>query len=578
MARELPAVGTVSYNGYTFPPAFSMNVRCKSIYDTADRARKYIQHVLTIDTIVLPIDAPHATTGSQTDVNMTDIKKRLQTPGKALTITDQGFGPVTVDGTTVVDSRFGPKPQVLEWSSVGSNRACRVLWQCEFYLPVCSDSTPLYKNAFAEFTYEVSYAINQGMTTRVMRCTIEVPIAKAGNGIADTADAYRDYFNPPVPVGFHRERLVQISRDKRTIDITLIDTEIDSDNPYPEGAVEIEADHSIESSFDEDAFIVYHSSLSCRIKVAANVPKIQGWQMFRAIASDRFAKGSGPIQIKGLRANEFAAQSFPLRTYFRASESIFSREIEFELEWEYLANLTDAFARSGLFTPVPNTNWNQWKTSMAAINGTRGIAGMRHLNTDDIIVDLCAFNYPTPNSDVQKPYYNGADSPFADECPPPEYSYRKFKPVFEFSYETNIAQHAKSAQASISSIVKATATEGTPSTVGFNPRDMSDSNYISSQDEHTIQIRGPSIPQLVFYGMAQRYCHQIPVPQVAEWGGATPYQVFQKAKHFVIKTSGTRILNGLVWYQVYKMNKIPDGDISNIKTSGTPESYGADRT
>lgn len=578
MARELPSVGTVSYGTFTFPEAFTMRVRAQPQYDTADRSRKYVAHQLTIDTMILPNDAPLATVGGQTDTNMTALKKQLETPGLALVITDQGFGNVTIDGANVVDSRFGPKPRLLDWSSVGTNRACRIVWQCDFWLPECSDSTPLYKNAFAEFTYETSWNINdEGMTTRILRSTMEIPIARQGNGLADTADLYRQFFNPPVPVGFKRERHVQESRDKKTLDVTIIDTEIPSDNPYPAGITNIEVRHVVDSDFFNDGFVIYNSTVYGNLTLAAGVPKIQGWQAFRAIVQDRFDRGNGAVQLKGLKPEGWNHNGFALRTHLRVEESVFTRELSFEISWMYISNLTDAFQRSGMFAAVPNTNWQQWHTSLANVQGLRGIAGMGSKKTDDVIVSLCGFNYPTPNSDVNKTAQFGIDSPFSDACPPKESSYHNFKPYFQLSYETNIAQHAKLANTTVSSVIKSASTPN-PGSEGYNPQSLSDNNTISASEQHKIQIRGKSIPMLVFSGVAYRYCYLPDVPTVSEWGGATPYMAYQQSRHFIVQVSPTRPLYGVVWYQVYKMNTIPNGDISTIKTTGVPEAYGPDKS
>ena len=50
------------------------------------------------------------------------------------------------------------------------------------------------------------------------------------------------------------------------------------------------------------------------------------------------------------------------------------------------------FPQNGIWRPVPNSNWNKWATSLGTARGNRGLSGLKHKASDDLIVDLCLGN------------------------------------------------------------------------------------------------------------------------------------------------------------------------------------------
>lgn len=574
MSKNEHAVGTLSYGGYTFPSDFTAKIVCRPEYDIADRGVKYISHTLTVDVIITGDDAPQSTAGATVNSNLTTIKTTLLSPGRQLVFSDQGFGNIDVARSTN-DSQFGPKPRLLTWESIGSNKAVRVLWQVDFFLPYCSN-TPSYRGAFAEFTYETSWTINErGLTTRTFHATMEVPIGTAGRIPTDMADKYREHFNPDVPLGFHREWHIQESRDKRVLDISVIDTEIDSDRPFPEGFTHIDVRHTINSDLYNRGFTMWNSTISGHIKVAPGYSRIKAWQAFRVIVADRFRQGRSTIGLKGMKDSPKSVVESAILESISVEESLFSRELMFDVTWFFVSPLSQAFARSGMFTAVPETNWNRWRTSMANVHSPRGVAGMASKVGDDIIVDLCAFDKPYPNSDITQNLPTGSDYALEYACPPKEASYIQFDAYFRLTEKSNLIQHSKLTPASLQDYIKANATDSNPSATGYYPSQVTDGGSPSSQESHYIQVRGKTLPYLEFFGIAKRLCYKIPVPQIAEAGGVTPALIKSVANPYIISVSNDTPIHGLVWYNAYALNTVPNGEFfETLKTEGIPEGYG----
>lgn len=574
MART-DRVGEVTYNGFTFPGPFNCKIRGVPIYDSADRARKYIQYTISIDCIIVADDAPTAVAGDPTDDNLENIRKKLQSPYKPLTFDDQGFGAITVDGAIVVDARFGPKPRLLAWESVGSNRACRISWQCEVTIPECSSGTARYTGALAELTYQASWSINEsGMTVRTIRGTIEVPISIIGGIAQDTVDAYRSAFNPPELKNFWRSRHYDESRGKNILEVSIIDTEVPSDNPLFPGSIKADIRHRVRSNFfgDGNAFITWHNTLSGTIEAAPGTARGTLWNYFGALYQDRRnAAGNAPINVKGMK--EYAKKPFIILTDIEVEESIFSRELQFRISWQvtYLS-LTNFLEKSGLFRPVPGGDWNLWKISIQDITGIRGVAKLSTNKNEDLIVDLCTTSSSSLSNRTELVPYEQSYNIFTNECPPKDQRYIRYSPVFTVLNSYSVAQHHRRADTSLSTI-QTTSAYPDPSS-SLDTYGGSDSPITSPSEEPKKQLLGPIKTTIRFSGYAERMCEYPDKPKVVSFAGK-PVTILEEKFAFVnVKVSDKTPVYGLHWYITFDIDGIAIGDLGTLtQTSGTPEAF-----
>jgi len=181
-----PVLAQVNYGAYTFPAAVSLSFTTEPVYESSNRVPKWWKHTFTIETLIDPHTAPESdSTGlNPVDLNMSQVRRILQTPGLNLVIWNLGVGqnqrvdvstttaspvgvtqiaePAGPSATTLaqdpfvsagspvktsshysfkvtkdMDLNFGPKPQLLVCECVGAARIWRIIWTVEVALPNC---------------------------------------------------------------------------------------------------------------------------------------------------------------------------------------------------------------------------------------------------------------------------------------------------------------------------------------------------------------------------------------------------------------------------------------------------------
>lgn len=366
----LPAVGTFSYNGFTWNGSTKSKVHGKPLYDGADRSVVSMVYTLSASSVIQNAGGITAT--------MLDIRQKLSKPGQQLIYTGNGFGDLSINIGGARDAAWGPKPRVISFRPLGSSQAWELEWECEVCVPECPSA--VYQNAPMAFNYEVDYRIDaDGYTTRVISGYLEIPMTRVAGGslLPDCVDAYYERIVPAIPAGFRRvDRSRKISSDKRRLEFSIVDEQIPGGG-FPPGITDFDGSHSVASG-QKGGYGQYVSSLSASYTVAPGTPRSVASDHFFAMLLDR----SGPAKATGSR----------IVATFRTMEGLGkSRRVQFECSWTYCADIVSCMELGGLFRPVPNTNWQQWITSLgvATAQSPRGFAGMQLLASDDAIVDLC---------------------------------------------------------------------------------------------------------------------------------------------------------------------------------------------
>jgi hypothetical protein len=290
--------GQVTYNGFNFPPALNSSAQCTPVYDDTDRSIMYMLYNFRIEFIVNLAEV--STYGDGTinanpvldsagnndnrkdrsiDLSMEWLRRRLTQPGRTLHIKDIGIGPDLIvndsnQGLKYWDVNWGPKPKMVEWQPLGLNKAARVVWQVEVAIVQCEDkyqgtlkegrqddNQGVHLAPFAngtlpfnilQISYNQTWDINHaGLTTKNYEAIIQTrgqvdPIDL--REVIDSADHYRIFFEPALQPGFLRTRNYRLDKAKTKLEITIQDSEVESDFPYPPGVVEIDVDYQIGSS------------------------------------------------------------------------------------------------------------------------------------------------------------------------------------------------------------------------------------------------------------------------------------------------------------------------------------------
>lgn len=423
----IASVGQIEYNGVDLSgPEMKVQIGMAVNLDEAERTQESVTLKLTVDTIVQTAD-------------IDDCLNKLSAVGGKLIINALGWKNLIINpegGGGVRDIGWGPKPRTLDWFVFAPGVSWRLTWTVETMIPFCSDGLPAYTNAIKSLNYQVAFKIDDlGLTTRTIQGTLTIPltrITQANRQIPDNVDAWRKSINPEIPLGFRRtSRDRTVSADRRSLEFTIVDEEIDSDSAYPEGIVKISIDESIES--DSIAMAQWNYTLSGTVTVGRPFPKSWGWDKFQLFMAQRIAwQNQHAARLSGIK--------YLTSVSFR--DKVFGRESIFEVSWLLVCKLRDILKVSGIFKPVEGTSWSQWRTSM--LQGPwkgGGRAGLEYTNQNDLIVDLCTNADASNGAAVakDKPGESAKGNDFGK--PDPELSWIDYKCWVELQEDTGSIRH-----------------------------------------------------------------------------------------------------------------------------------------
>lgn len=614
LAHSIPATGTVKYNGYTFPPFIKARIQGVPTYNNAETAVKYITYTLTIETIVTYLDDPTAALLATTDVvgpatfparsnvgmNVDNLRKRLQKRGQELIFTQQGFGEFFINRETgtaltaataynavtdAIDVKMGPKPRLLVLEPIGANQAWRLVWTCEFTIPECSQA--LYQQALAESSFESHFAINEeGMSTRTIRGTLEIAATlTSDNVIKDTVDAYLVKFLPALPAGFHRESTRNISRDKRTCDFTIQDTEIPSDNVFFPYMVQISLSHRVSSDLMTYGFVRWPQTISGTIRWRAGVSPLMAFLAFGNFVLSRlaYAKNVNPSIKDPLYDQDYNRQGRNIPMSIDITENIYDRELSISYSYVGLITVDTLFAGTGLFQPITGLTWEGWHTSLsehpgapiAGIQAPTGFAGMRDYgNLDEArITGLCenfTQNPGIPNNIVYKFTPSLTYNIFVPSCQ--DYnqvnSWLHWEPPHvERLLKTDIADQFPRSGSSTGETTPRQPTETTSQSSSDNSNQVVNSS-IPSQQRPTRQQKGHNRYAIQVSGHAARLCYKPPIPTFASLGNV-PLTLRDSWEKRTAVPAGKLTIYKVQWWKLYTYDEPVVGNLETLLVPGT---------
>tara|TARA_R110000824_G_scaffold46655_1_gene133710 strand:+ start:5285 stop:7675 length:2391 start_codon:yes stop_codon:yes gene_type:complete len=375
------------------------------------------------------------------DHQLAYLRRILTQPGRRLTIAGIGLGPdldvnnpaenaVDKDvafNTSLYDVAWGPKPRSVTWEPIGSSSAARIVWECEVGLVECENVNLAYKERklslwgvpgdplnptdgalpteVLQVVYNESWDLDvNGMTTKTYDAIIKVrgyidsaELIAAFQGIGsreskgESADAYRIYFEPALQVGYLRKRRYRINDDKTELSITITDTEVESDWPYPPGVSDISCNYSLGSSLAGGGGGLFKGATGFQMwtcSLAGSITMTKGWHPYwrriypyyiflllirsryrpalgkreddekvedspaGAESDDAVGFGGGGDDAADLKAKGQRRMQIP--TDFSISEEIFGRSFSFDFRWMSLVGKPEEAPRYLRFGYPPN--------------------------------------------------------------------------------------------------------------------------------------------------------------------------------------------------------------------------------
>lgn len=381
------AHGTVSYNGRSFNSFRHHKLESEDIWDEAGRTIVEVQYTLTVATTVF------ADTEAAMSTLMAGLRADLNEPGQRLVIDAVGLGTIIVDpqyagvGTapTHEETNWGPKPQVLAMNPVGGVRAIEIVWRCAFRISDCNPmlANQLQTRPLLACNYSIGYRTNKGLTTRNISGYLAIPQSRAAAGghVAYSADQSWDGIVIRVPFGFERvENDRVISPDRNRLDFSITDRQLEG-SALPPGIVEAEGQYSVGNSIAK-SFESWNGTLEASFTVSPGVAKSAAAAAFYNILVQKLGELNSAVR-------EHDSKAFTIIDKITARSGLFSQKAAFSASFIAQGCLQDILGPGGLWTPVEGTDYTQWATSMANVWGNRGTAGLRHVPSQDAIIDVC---------------------------------------------------------------------------------------------------------------------------------------------------------------------------------------------
>jgi hypothetical protein len=241
---------------------------------------------------------------------------------------------------------------------------------------------------------------------------------------------------------------------------------------------------------------------------------------------------------------------------------------QFSMTFMVVLTLQDAglgaFYSGGLWTPVPNSNWQLWQQSLSksAFN-QRGNANLIFNPADDVIIDLCLVkNPPQASSQTALKGANfgkpAANKLLADQ-PDPNVSWLRYTNAIYLEYVDNIVEQKP---LSSTTVVNPPAQPGGigkfGDQTGFKPI------VIPNMPNSILHQRGNPSFYVVMIGEAVRVGFEIPAPQLVSVGGLQAFPANRRGDGFVQAIIGNngQPIYGARWQLRYILPNVPPQVIS----------------
>lgn len=386
----LPTYGNIRYGNLALngPDVRTTKFSAEPEMDPSGRGRMFTRY---------RIGASITITGEPTDDAVQKARETLNTPGLTFVYADRGFGEVRADGKS--DVLWGPKCRVVNITPLGGGNACQLDWEAEVAIgcedAVLTTNSGLSVGAIHSWTYTASFEIDSaGYTTRRIAVEIKVPGGRRNSNrgsreLKHTADEYRRLLAPPGIPGFRRTYPGwTIDAAKTTCTGEIVDEEMGVNFP-PEWVAEFEANHEVGSM--NQGLSMWSATINAKYELIKDCPKPTSEAVrhfIGVVVKDRVLGVANKL-------GKTKSTIVPISLRMREPEIAGRRKAEFSFTFSYTRQLKEIMNATGLWRPVPHSNWAIWAHSMQSGPANPfGYAGLQIKVDDDSIVDACGGSVP----------------------------------------------------------------------------------------------------------------------------------------------------------------------------------------
>lgn len=409
------AAATVTYNGVQFGGADSEhqslppNYRWSGQFVKDDAGAAIVG---TLYTFAVSTTFYHNNSVGSLEASVEDVKLKLAQPGKTLTIVGLGAS----FGTIEHDEKWGPMPVSFDWEPLGLYS-----WQCsyviQFFIKECTSdhSNPL---ALAAFNFATSWQNDyEGICERTIDGYAEIAVwRQPGTNLpAQIADQVRDSLTIVCPVGFRRR--VNTWREdytKNRLRFVIVDS-MESGTPLPVGCTA--ASGSVSYSSMGPGFAKSMVTLNMDLKVSP---------AFHPSTAGIVFLGAAHAKQQELQAGMAGKTGSVIPKSISITNGKFdrARESSCSMSWMLTGCTADMMRAAGIWTPLVDNTYEQWRTSIENLWGNRGSATINGSRIgsdpqDCVVIDLCSNKTEVRigDSGVSANFAPTAPLPFQFTCP-----------------------------------------------------------------------------------------------------------------------------------------------------------------
>ena len=283
------------------------------------------------------------------------------------------------DGVTDIkqkDIANGPTPKSLSVKPLAGKNVAFVEWSVTLTIAHCATSFTL-GNRVESITSSYSYSVtDEGLTTRSVDAKVTLMQSLDDGDYETNPDWARAFFSIEQVPGFKRQQQYKIAEDRRSLMVSIVDTEINSRNPYPENVVNIDVRHRVRITTGNQAQL--RCTLGGTITLPQGTALAAGFSVILQLVRQRMQKAfiteiEFEEQIWGANAIGFSIQ------YYQILELV-TVDIG-DGEMIALPNLANLFEITGLFSPaglvvddsLTPYGWEAWQQSMTNVHDERGL-------------------------------------------------------------------------------------------------------------------------------------------------------------------------------------------------------------
>ena len=577
-------IAEVSYGGIPITNILASEVTMRPIPNDQGTAIKYVEHIFEFEWLI-DLDG----TTQQID----DYRQTFGIQGLPFVYRGKGYGSDlstlnSLSGTTQQDINMGPKPGEFKFRVIGQAKAAKATWSVTVALPECGNNI---FNGLVEFWAKTRMTIKKNGYKKLIRDgRIEI-MSNVYNDTGSNRNRLRASLSNPETfityieslegdinmAGFHLEYDFDFTPDDKACVFTLTYDEIESDNPYPNGVVNIDAEHDMGSSLMSDnalkaGFKTWLNNLTMEIELLPSVPKLTAWVIFTSIVGERLSDGVS-VDVVGQRLGQpITKAKVPIILDLNVSESIFGHKLNFSISWTSYANSMDEiFSKSGMFKKVTGVDWDLYTASLRDIaqkpNGTYPLG---NLGATEVVIDPCnqiiEDKLPITSRPAEGDIGIGL---FGVSCPPPESSWIDYQNIFTIL--TNTGQRVFRKYKQPAGIIR-----GQYRSVEINREESNvppQTNTQSSESDYIVQDFGNDMFKVNMRGFAIRMGYPTNPPDIDTFGGRQVRMLedISYSKNQVLVSYGDCPIYLTRWSLTYEVLGQPTGNTeTNRVTSGEP--------